>query len=94
VPVGGHNVLEPASLATPVLVGPHTFNFEEGTLMSASEFWSARYCSSARMRISYSLPFSGKVEPIRSAAPTRRSTGGGLRWTRRPYGPMLARNAS
>jgi 3-deoxy-D-manno-octulosonic-acid transferase len=31
VPVGGHNVLEPAALATPVLVGPHTFNFEEIT---------------------------------------------------------------
>jgi 3-deoxy-D-manno-octulosonic-acid transferase len=26
--IGGHNVLEPAALAKPVLVGPHTFNFE------------------------------------------------------------------
>jgi 3-deoxy-D-manno-octulosonic-acid transferase len=32
VPIGGHNVLEPAALACPVLVGPHTFNFEEITL--------------------------------------------------------------
>ncbi|MEO7199517.1 MAG: 3-deoxy-D-manno-octulosonic acid transferase, partial [Dokdonella sp.] len=32
VPIGGHNVLEPAALCTPVLVGPHTFNFEEITL--------------------------------------------------------------
>ncbi|WP_445145767.1 lipid IV(A) 3-deoxy-D-manno-octulosonic acid transferase [Dyella sp. Tek66A03] len=32
VPIGGHNVLEPAALSTPVLVGPHTFNFEEITL--------------------------------------------------------------
>jgi 3-deoxy-D-manno-octulosonic-acid transferase len=32
VPIGGHNVLEPAALAKPVLVGPHTFNFEEITL--------------------------------------------------------------
>ena len=31
VPIGGHNVLEPAALSTPVLVGPHTFNFEEIT---------------------------------------------------------------
>ncbi len=30
-PIGGHNVLEPAALAVPVLVGPHTFNFEEIT---------------------------------------------------------------
>jgi 3-deoxy-D-manno-octulosonic-acid transferase len=29
--VGGHNVLEPSALAKPVLVGPHTFNFEEIT---------------------------------------------------------------
>jgi len=28
---GGHNVLEPAALSVPVLVGPHTFNFEEVT---------------------------------------------------------------
>lgn len=31
VPVGGHNVLEPATLSKPVLVGPYTFNFEEIT---------------------------------------------------------------
>jgi 3-deoxy-D-manno-octulosonic-acid transferase len=27
--IGGHNVLEPAALAKPVLIGPHTFNFED-----------------------------------------------------------------
>jgi 3-deoxy-D-manno-octulosonic-acid transferase len=27
--IGGHNMLEPASLALPVLIGPHTQNFEE-----------------------------------------------------------------
>lgn len=31
VSIGGHNVLEPAALSVPVLVGPHTFNFEEIT---------------------------------------------------------------
>jgi 3-deoxy-D-manno-octulosonic-acid transferase len=30
VPVGGHNVLEPAMQGKPVLVGPHTSNFREG----------------------------------------------------------------
>ena len=30
-PIGGHNVLEPAALGVPVLVGPHTFNFAEVT---------------------------------------------------------------
>ncbi|MCC5860803.1 MAG: lipid IV(A) 3-deoxy-D-manno-octulosonic acid transferase [Gammaproteobacteria bacterium] len=29
VPIGGHNLLEPASLGLPVLVGPHTFNSED-----------------------------------------------------------------
>lgn len=29
--IGGHNVLEPAALSKPVLVGPHTLNFEEIT---------------------------------------------------------------
>ncbi len=29
LPYGGHNVLEPASLGTPVLSGPHTHNFDE-----------------------------------------------------------------
>jgi 3-deoxy-D-manno-octulosonic-acid transferase len=31
VPIGGHNVLEPAALSVPVVVGPHTFNFAEIT---------------------------------------------------------------
>jgi 3-deoxy-D-manno-octulosonic-acid transferase len=29
VPAGGHNPLEPAALARPVLYGPHMFNFED-----------------------------------------------------------------
>lgn len=28
-PIGGHNPLEPAAVGVPVLIGPHTFNFEE-----------------------------------------------------------------
>ncbi len=31
VPIGGHNVLEPASLGVPVVHGPHYFNFAEIT---------------------------------------------------------------
>ncbi len=31
--IGGHNVLEPATLGIPVLVGPHTFNFAEITAL-------------------------------------------------------------
>lgn len=29
VPVGGHNILEPAALGVPVVVGPHLFNFAD-----------------------------------------------------------------
>ena len=29
VPIGGHNLLEPASIGLPVLTGPHNFNSEE-----------------------------------------------------------------
>jgi 3-deoxy-D-manno-octulosonic-acid transferase len=42
VPIGGHNVLEPAALSTPVLVGPHTFNFEEITLTLIQEGGATR----------------------------------------------------
>lgn len=31
VPIGGHNILEPAALAVPVVVGPKTFNFADIT---------------------------------------------------------------
>ncbi|HCS88792.1 MAG: 3-deoxy-D-manno-octulosonic acid transferase [Thiohalocapsa sp. PB-PSB1] len=31
VPAGGHNLLEPAALGVPVLIGPHNFNFAEIT---------------------------------------------------------------
>ena len=45
VPVGGHNILEPAALGVPVITGPHTFNFteivrlarERGALLEASD---------------------------------------------------------
>lgn len=33
VPTGGHNPLEPAALALPVLMGPHVFNFLEISVM-------------------------------------------------------------
>ena len=31
--IGGHNVLEPAALGVPSIVGPHTFNFVEATAL-------------------------------------------------------------
>jgi 3-deoxy-D-manno-octulosonic-acid transferase len=35
--IGGHNVLEPAALGKPVLIGPHTFNFAEISEMMLAE---------------------------------------------------------
>ena len=29
VPRGGHNLIEPATLGSPIIIGPHTFNFED-----------------------------------------------------------------
>ncbi|MFO1351097.1 MAG: lipid IV(A) 3-deoxy-D-manno-octulosonic acid transferase [Gammaproteobacteria bacterium] len=41
VPTGGHNILEPALLAMPVIFGPHMFNFAEASqhLLTARAAW-------------------------------------------------------
>jgi 3-deoxy-D-manno-octulosonic-acid transferase len=49
VPIGGHNVLEPAALSVPVLVGPHTFNFEEITLSLIQQGGAERVPDAARL---------------------------------------------
>jgi len=46
VPIGGHNVLEPAALSIPVLVGPHTFNFEEITVSLMQQGGAERVANS------------------------------------------------
>jgi 3-deoxy-D-manno-octulosonic-acid transferase len=47
VPIGGHNVLEPAALGRPVLVGPYTFNFDEITLSLIEHGGAARITDQA-----------------------------------------------
>lgn len=49
VPIGGHNVLEPAAVATPVLVGPHTFNFEEITASLIDSGGALRVANAAQL---------------------------------------------
>ena len=49
VPIGGHNVLEPAALSTPVLVGPHTFNFEEITRSQIEQGGAERVADSEQL---------------------------------------------
>jgi 3-deoxy-D-manno-octulosonic-acid transferase len=46
VPIGGHNVLEPAALSRPVLVGPHTFNFDDITQTMVQQGGAQRVTSS------------------------------------------------
>jgi 3-deoxy-D-manno-octulosonic-acid transferase len=48
-PIGGHNVLEPAALSRPVLVGPNTFNFEEITLTLVREGGGERVADGAEL---------------------------------------------
>src|SRR3546814_3241393 len=49
VPIGGHNVLEPAALSVPVLVGPHTFNSEEITLSLIEHGGAERVADASRL---------------------------------------------
>jgi 3-deoxy-D-manno-octulosonic-acid transferase len=49
VPIGGHNVLEPAALSRPVLVGPHTFNFDDITQILIREGGARRVARSEEL---------------------------------------------
>ncbi len=48
-PIGGHNVLEPAALGTPVIVGPNTFNFAEVTQLLVSRGAARRVAGEAEL---------------------------------------------
>ncbi len=47
--IGGHNVLEPAALGRPVLVGPHTFNFAEITTSLIDDGAALRVADAAEL---------------------------------------------
>jgi len=47
--IGGHNVLEPAALGKPVLVGPHTFNFAEITASLIADGAALRVADAAEL---------------------------------------------
>lgn len=47
--VGGHNLLEPAALGVPALVGPHTFNFQEITELLIETGAVQRVCDAASL---------------------------------------------
>jgi 3-deoxy-D-manno-octulosonic-acid transferase len=65
MPLGGQNLIEAASVGRPVLVGPHTFNFEEATRL-AVEAGAAMRVNSASELMQAALHLS-RDEPRRTA---------------------------
>ena len=68
VPVGGHNVLEPAALSRPVLVGPHTFNFDEITSALIDMGGAQRVASTQELGAAVLELFGDPVELARMGA--------------------------
>ncbi len=67
VPLGGHNLLEPAALGVPVLTGPHLFNFSDiaGLLVARG----------AARKVTDAWDLGEAVTRLLSDPPTRRSMG-------------------
>jgi 3-deoxy-D-manno-octulosonic-acid transferase len=57
-PLGGQNLIEAASVGRPVLVGPHTFNFEEATRL-AIEAGAAMRVNDAAALLDHALKLLG-----------------------------------
>jgi 3-deoxy-D-manno-octulosonic-acid transferase len=66
-PIGGHNVLEPAALGVPVLVGPHTHNFSEVTDLLLDR--------GAALRVADAEGLAGALQSLLGAADRRRAMG-------------------
>lgn len=66
-PIGGHNVLEPAALGVPVLVGPHTFNFQDIT--------ETLLASGAARRVAQATALGDAVLALLQDAPARACMG-------------------
>jgi len=66
-PIGGHNVLEPAALGVPGLVGPHTFNFQDIT--------ETLLASGAALRIAHAAALEAAVIELLQDAPLRARMG-------------------
>jgi 3-deoxy-D-manno-octulosonic-acid transferase len=55
---GGHNVLEPAALCKPVIVGPHTFNFQDITRQLIDQQGAMRVQNSSELEEAVRVLFS------------------------------------
>ena len=66
-PLGGQNLIEAASVGRPVLVGPHTFNFEEATRLAIE--------AGAALRVSDAGELVGRALTLLNDAPVRTRMG-------------------
>jgi 3-deoxy-D-manno-octulosonic-acid transferase len=66
-PLGGQNLIEAASVGRPVLVGPHTFNFEEATRLAIE--------AGAALRVNDAAELMGKALALLNDAPLRARMG-------------------
>lgn len=66
-PLGGQNLIEAASVGRPVLVGPHTFNFEEATRLAIE--------AGAAVRVSDAADLITNALQLLADAPTRTRMG-------------------
>ncbi|MDP1925577.1 MAG: lipid IV(A) 3-deoxy-D-manno-octulosonic acid transferase [Thiobacillus sp.] len=66
-PLGGQNLIEAASVGRPVLVGPHTFNFEEATRLAIE--------AGAALRVSDAADLMTNALKLLADAPTRTRMG-------------------
>ncbi|MDZ7594310.1 MAG: lipid IV(A) 3-deoxy-D-manno-octulosonic acid transferase [Thiobacillus sp.] len=95
-PLGGQNLIEAASVGRPVLVGPHTFNFEEATRMAID--------AGAALRVDDAVDLLANALKLLNDAPARARMGeAGLAFAARHRGaaarvagiisPLLASDA-
>lgn len=71
--IGGHNVLEPAALGVPSVVGPHTFNFVEATVLLRDE--------GALLQVEHGAGLQAALALLLDDAPRRRAMGAAGRLT-------------
>ncbi|MEO8742520.1 MAG: glycosyltransferase, partial [Lysobacteraceae bacterium] len=71
--IGGHNVLEPAALGVPSVVGPYTFNFAEATALLRDE--------GALLQVVDADGLASALAELLADAPRRRAMGAAGRLT-------------
>ncbi len=70
LPLGGQNLIEACSMGKPVLIGPHTFNFEQATAMAIAAGAAERVQNSGDLALHLQalLTDAGKQNAMRDAA--------------------------